>query len=134
MKQLIDEMKAFARAMGLLGIAVFIATGAEASDLNKEIKGSFILFETPNHVATGCDIATQMHVGEVDKDGEVTVVLHKTVYGNCRIAVEPEIRVYKASVRDIECGSRRFAGIRKHETGSDEVEITDHRTRTCRDF
>jgi hypothetical protein len=94
--------------------------------------GDFKLYDEPRANPTpGCDVHTKL---SLSAQGGSKAKLEEAVDGFCEIAVFPNPRTYRLRLAGTGCGSKTYTGSVRKGGKQYKVEITDHRTRTCRDL
>lgn len=96
--------------------------------------GSFTSYNTINHQPTGCDILTNIVLDRGELLGEL-VYITNGLDGLCEIYVPANPRTLLVNeVEDIRCGSVKYHAETRTIEGKISVEITDHRSRACKDI
>jgi hypothetical protein len=122
-----ETMKRFAPAIiiGLLSTQGFAAAKFQV--------GSFDLYSEPGHVSSDCNLGTGLILDRGRLLGDVAV-FEDFVKGTCKVAVRPNTRFSKLTFVRSNCGSRIYEGGFVTAEGYVQVNITDHRTRLCKDL
>lgn len=94
--------------------------------------GEFKLYAQPRaNPNPSCDVHTKL-VLSADRGSKAH--LEEVVGGFCEIYVAPNPRDYRLRSAGTSCGSRYYTGSYRKNGQRYTINITDHRTRTCRDL
>ena len=142
-------MQVFKRSiLGATLLAVLTACGAnsERTEQTSSVKadptegvlfspGEFAMYKKPFYEPTGdCDVVTRVEL--VNGFAGPMTALNEEVTGVCEIMVDPNGRAYDLKVERLDCGSKRYRGVRQSQRDEHmpvTIEITDNRERVCED-